>query len=73
MEISFLGGCVCTKGGQGESGLGSRMIVGSLSNSRLTTCKEKRHTFADVFRITMFAAEKIVPVSVGQAHQKYQK
>lgn len=41
METSVLGGCACeelwARGGQGESGLGSSVIVGSLSNSRVTT------------------------------------
>lgn len=30
-----------TKAGQGESGLGSRITVGSLSSSRLTTYREQ--------------------------------
>lgn len=41
METSVLGGCACdglwARGGQGESGLGSSVIVGSLSNSSATT------------------------------------
>lgn len=45
METSVLRGCVCdalwTKVGQGESGLGSRITVGSLSSSRLTTYREQ--------------------------------
>ena len=45
METSVLGGCVWTDGswGQGESGLGSSITVGSLSSSRFTTYGEQMH------------------------------
>lgn len=45
METSVLGGCLCdglwTRGGKGESGLGSKTTVGSLSSSRVTTYEEQ--------------------------------
>lgn len=53
-----MGGCVCdelwVRRGQGESGLLSKITVGSLSNSRFTTYGEQIHIIAQHLHVQQF-------------------